>query len=209
MARPGVVHRDPRRTLQPGAQHLATFRQEVVLLIDQQAHDLPLGDAHPERQQQTDQPLHRHLSLVILHQHEAAQFRPEMAADARGQRRDDGFTRRRQPALATVAYHPRGEHQVLHLIRLIALELRALRSRHPKHLRLHGDPRGHLATAVAVAPLAMRLRPGGVFHAARLDHRPALEPLEASNLIALRRDRPLQLSYLAQQFHHQSFQLGV
>ena len=45
----------------------------------------------------------------------------------RGQRRHDGLARRRQPALATVAYHPRGDHQVLHLIRLVALELRSFR----------------------------------------------------------------------------------
>ena len=60
------------------------FRQEVVLPVDQQAHHLPLGDADPDRLQQPDQPLDRHLPLVILHQHEAAQLRPEMAADAPG-----------------------------------------------------------------------------------------------------------------------------
>src|SRR3954451_20965211 len=49
----------------------------------------------------------------MLHQHEAAQFRSEMTADTAGQRRDDRLALRRQPALASIAHHPRGEHQVL------------------------------------------------------------------------------------------------
>ena len=52
MARAGVVHRDPGRRLQPGAQNLAGLRQEAVLLVGQQAHDLPLGDADADRPQQ-------------------------------------------------------------------------------------------------------------------------------------------------------------
>ena len=121
VARTGVVHGDPVRRLQPGAQHLAGLRQEVVLPVDQQAHDLALGDADADRLQQRHQTLDRHLTLVILHQHEAAQLRPEMAADAARQRRHDRLAVRRQPALAAVAHHPRGEHQVLHLVRLVAL----------------------------------------------------------------------------------------
>ena len=86
--------------------------------------------------QQRHQTLDRHLPLVILHQHEAAQLRPKMTADAAGQRRHDRLAIGCQPTLPAIAHHPRGEHQVLHLVRLVALELRTLRNRYPKHLRL-------------------------------------------------------------------------
>ena len=77
---------------------------------------------------------------VILHQHEAAQLRPKMAADAAGQRRHDRLAIGCQPTLAAIAHHPRGEPQVLHLVRLVAFELRTPRNRHPKHLRFRCNP---------------------------------------------------------------------
>ncbi len=95
VARTGVVDADPLRCLQSRAQHLAGLRQKIVLLINQQTHHLALGDADPDRLQQPNQTLHRHLALVILHQHEAAQLRPKMAADAAGQRRHDRLAIRR------------------------------------------------------------------------------------------------------------------
>ena len=156
-----------------------------------------------------DQALDRHLTLVILHQHEAAQLRPKMAADAAGQRRHDRLALRRQPALAAVAHHPRGQHQVLHLVRLVTFELRTRRMRHPQHLGLGHDPRRHLAAAAAFGPLAAGLRLGRVLHAARFDRRTALQTLQPSDLIALRRHDLLQFRYLAQQFHKPSFQLGT
>ena len=54
MARAGVVHRDPIRRLQAGPQHLTVFRQEFVLSVDQQAHDLALGDGDADRLQLRD-----------------------------------------------------------------------------------------------------------------------------------------------------------
>jgi len=60
--------------------------------------------------QQRDQALNRHLPLVILHQHEAVQFRPKMAANAAGRRRRDRLALRRQPALSSVAHHTRGRN---------------------------------------------------------------------------------------------------
>jgi len=95
--------------LQPGAQHLACLGQEAVLLVDEQAHDLTLGNADTNRLQLSDQTLDRHLALVMLHQHETAQLRAEMAAYAAGQRRHDRLALRRQPALAPIAHHPRRE----------------------------------------------------------------------------------------------------
>src|SRR5271157_6334100 len=110
-----------------------------------------------------------------------------MTADAVGQRRYEGSALRRQPALAAVAHHPRGNHQLLHLIRLVALELRARRRRDPDHLGLGRDPRRHLATAAAFDPLAAGLLLGRILHAAWLDHRATLEALQSCDLVALRR----------------------
>ena len=170
---------------------------------------MALGDADADRLQQRDQTLNRHLALVMLHQHEPAQLRAEMAADAAGQRRHDRLTLRRQPALASIAHHPRREYQILHLIRLVAFELRTLRRRYPKHLGLGCDPRRHLATAAAFCPLGLGLRLGRLLHAAGLDGRAALQTFQPGDLVALRRNEPLQISHLAQQFYQQSFQLGT
>ena len=155
MARAGVVHRDPVRRLpgQRAAPRGSSVRKSSCPSISRRM-TCRLEMLTPNACSSADQPLHRHLPLVILHQHEAAQLRPEMAADAAGQRRHDGLAGRRQPALATVAHHPRGQHQILHLVRLVALELRARRTRHPQHLGLRRDPRRHLAAAAALAPLA-------------------------------------------------------
>src|SRR5271166_1927842 len=51
----------------------------------QQANDLSLGDDDAEPAQQRDQSRRRDLSLMILGEHEAAQFRSEMTIDARRQ----------------------------------------------------------------------------------------------------------------------------
>ncbi len=67
-------------------------------------------------------PLHCHLTLMVLQQHEAAQLRPEMPADAPWQRRDHHLPFRRRPALAAVADHLSLQHQILHDKRLVALE---------------------------------------------------------------------------------------
>jgi len=107
VTRSGVIHRDPVRGLQSGTQDFAGFVQKVVLPVDQQAHDLTLGDADADRLQQRDQTLDRHLPLMILHQHEAAQVRAEVTTDPAGQRRHDRLAIRRQPALAPVVHRAR------------------------------------------------------------------------------------------------------
>jgi hypothetical protein len=75
VASPGVIHRNPWSTGEPGAQHVAGLVEEAVLAGDQQADDLAFGDDDPERPQQGQQPRHRDLALMILGEHEAAQFR--------------------------------------------------------------------------------------------------------------------------------------
>ena len=93
VARAGVVHRDPGAVCQPHPQHLPGLGKEVVLPGDQQAHHLTLADADPSGLELGHQPLHRHLALVVLHQHVAPQLRPEVAADAGRQRRHQGLPR--------------------------------------------------------------------------------------------------------------------
>ena len=80
MACAGVVNRYPRRRLQPGAQHVARFVKEVLLLLGQQPLDLSLGDRHADRLQQRRQTGQCGLALMILHQHETAQVGAEMSA---------------------------------------------------------------------------------------------------------------------------------
>ena len=76
VARPDVVDDDPRRVGQSGSQDGAG--------CDQQANHLPLGDDDAESTQQCDQSRRRDLSLMILGEHEAAQFGSEMTIDAGG-----------------------------------------------------------------------------------------------------------------------------
>jgi hypothetical protein len=132
-----------------------------------------------------------------------------MAADAAGQRRHDRLAIRCQPTLPAIAHYPRGEHQVLHLVRLVALELRTLRNRYPKHLRLRRNPWHHLAAAAAFCPLAAAFRLSRILHAAWLDRRATLQTLQPGNLVALRRHDPLQFSQFAQQIHDPSLKLGA
>jgi hypothetical protein len=119
-----------------------------------------------------------------------------MAADVVGQRRHDRLAVRRQPALAAVTHHPRAQHQVRHLIRFIAFELRTFRSRHSKHLARRRHTRCHVAAATTLGAFAdwLRLR------------RVSLQP---SDLITQRCYDLFEVRYLAQQLHHQSFQLAT
>ena len=153
--------------------------------------------------------LDRHLALMMLHQHEAAQLRAEMAADAVGQRRQDGLALRRQPAFAAVTHRPRAEHEILHLVQHVAFELGPRRNPHAKHFGLRLGAERHAASAATCCGLAARRRLGRVLHAARLDGWAAFEALQPRDLVALRRHDTLQLGHVAEQSYQQSFQLGT
>jgi hypothetical protein len=187
----GVVHRDPGGGLQPGAQHIAGFGEEAIMVGDQQAHDLSLGDADADRLQLRHQPRHGDLALIVLPQHEAAELRPEMAADAGWQRGEHHLPIRRHPALAPVAHDLRAQHYVLHQERRISLETRACRRLSLDNPILHADPGRRLAAAAALGALSGRLRLGSLLHAARFDPRSAFLPFQPRNLLALFRDHPL------------------
>ena len=72
MARTSNVQRDPCRRPQAGPQHLTVLDEKVTLTVNQQARDLAPQDADPDGAQLGGSPLHRHLTLVVLQQYEAA-----------------------------------------------------------------------------------------------------------------------------------------
>ena len=208
VARAGVIHRDPGGGFQPRPQHVARFAKKPVLAGDQQAHDLALGNADADRVQLFHQPFHRHLALMVLHQHEAAQFRPEMAGHPCRQRRDHGDTLRRHPTLAPVADDLRPQHQLLHHEGLVSFEPRPRRHRRLDDPLRNTRPRRQLATAAPFVSLTRSLRLARLLHAARLDAWPTFQPLQPRVLIAQLRNQPLLFRHFAKQLQHQSFELG-
>ena len=56
----------------------------------------------------------RRLPLMILGEHEAAQFRPEVTIDTGRQRSRHHVAIRRLPAFAAEIHHMRTDHQILH-----------------------------------------------------------------------------------------------
>ena len=83
----------------------------------------------PRPAQQRHQSRHRHLPLMVLGQHEAAQLRPEVTIDAGRQRRRHHGAIRCLPALAAEIHHMRTDHQILHHEARVALEAGAARRR--------------------------------------------------------------------------------
>ena len=122
VARAGVIDADPARLRQTRPQHAASFIQKTLLARDQNAHDLPLGDDDAQALQQRDQTRRRDLSLMVLSQYEAAQFRAEMAIDAGRQGRHHHLAIRGSPALALKVDDVRTDHQILDEKARIAFE---------------------------------------------------------------------------------------
>ena len=148
------------------------------------------------------------LALMVLGQHEAAQFGPEMARHPRRQRGCNALPVRRHPAFPPQSQHMRAQHQILHHEVLVALEARAGRGCSLDHaLLVDGATRG-LVAAAAARPRCWEGRGlGCLLHAARLDVGPALEALQTRDLGVARRHLPLQIAHTTQQIDDQSFQL--
>src|SRR5215203_3051869 len=144
---------------------------------------------------------------MVLGQHEAPELRPEMAVNPVRQGRHDQLPLRRQPALAAVADRLGPQHEVLDQEVLVAPEPRAGRHASRDNPVLDRDPWHHLAAAATTMRAARRLRLARLLHAARLDPRARLQTLEAGDLLALRRHRPLKINHLALQRAHQRPQL--
>ena len=213
VARPGVVGGDPRRVGQAGPQHGAGFVEEALLAGDQQANHLPLGDRDAESSQQRDQSRRGDLSLMMLGEHEAAQFRSEMAIDACRQGRDHRLAVRGLPAFPAKIGDVRADHQILNQETGIALETRAGRRIGLKRPLLINDHRR--ARAAASPPLARRagrFRLARLFHPARLDARLDVRPtgpaLQPSDFVTQRRNQSPKFRPLLQQLQRQALELG-
>jgi hypothetical protein len=209
VARPGSVGRDPRRVRQAGPQHGAGFVQETLLAGDQQADDLPLGDEDAEPSQHRDQSRRRDLSLMVLGEHEAAQFRSEMTIDARRQARHHRLAVRGPPAFPVKVGDMRADHQILREEARVAFETRAGRPIGRKRaLLVDRQLRSRPAAPAARAMFFRRLRLGRLVHSARLDIRPARPALQPRDLVTLRSNSSLKLRHFLQQLQHQALQLG-
>src|SRR3954452_12795650 len=134
---------------------------------------------------------------MILGQHKAAQFRPEVAIHPARQRRHDQLPVRRQPALPAIADAAGPQDQVLNDEICVALKPRAGWHRGLDDLVFDGHARRH-RTAAALAKVR-RLRLAGLLHSARFERWPALEPFQPCDLRTLGRYRLLQGRHLAQQ----------
>src|SRR3954454_13558999 len=193
----GVIHRDPGRLRQPGAQHIARLIEKTLVTLDEQAHDLPRGDGQTNGPQLRHQARKSDLPLMVLGQHKAAQFGPEVAIDPARQRRHDQLPVRRQPALPAIADAAGPQDQVLNDEICVALKPRAGWHRGLDDLVFDGHARRH-RTAAALAKVR-RLRLAGLLHSARFERWPALEPFQPCDLRTLGRYRLLQGRHLAQQ----------
>src|SRR5258708_27773077 len=74
-------------TINLPTQHIAGLGEKTVLARNQEADHLALGDADAEATQQRNQPRHRHLPLLVLGEHQAAQLRPDVTSRAGTQSR--------------------------------------------------------------------------------------------------------------------------
>ncbi len=75
---------------------------------------MALGHVDADRADLVQQARHRHLALVMLRQHEAAQSRAEVPRHLGRQRRCHGRAVRCQPPLTAVAHRVNPQHEILH-----------------------------------------------------------------------------------------------
>src|SRR5690625_4102632 len=146
---------------------------------------------------------------MVEGQHETPQFRTKVTAHSGRQWGNQRPPVRRQPALTPVTNRVCPQHQILDDIVLVALEVRAQRSRQREYLLLINAQAGILAAAPALiagrwlflAALCLSL------HAAGLELRATLQALQPGDLLAQRRILLLEHRYALQKLQHQGFQL--
>jgi len=157
LTRPGVVDCDPRRVRQPARNTARASSKKVLLAGDQEANNLSLGDENAEPPQQRDQPSHRDLPLMILGEHEAAQFGSEMTIDVPAAKgaitvRPSGVRQHARRKWGDV----RADDQILHEETGIAFETRAEAVAPTSSLRS-----SWIVNFVRVAPRRRALAPWG------------------------------------------------
>jgi hypothetical protein len=137
---------------------------------------------------------------MVLQQHEAPQFRPEVAGNPGRHRRENCPPIGREPALPADAHDMRVQHQILDDEVLVALEARP--GRHvglDDALLINDQPLGLALLGAALARLVRRLRLGLLLHATWPDRGTSRHALQLGNLRAQVRHRPLQLGVFRQQ----------
>ena len=212
VARPGIIDADPGCVRKSGAQDIARFLDEGLVIGDQQARQLPLGDFDPDREQLREQAGRGDLSLMVLAEHETAQLGAEMAFDAGRHFRHQLAPIRRQPTFAPIAHHALTKHQLLNDVILIALEYRARRQARDLDDPLFVDRAiGRLGAAASARLASGRLLTVRLLHpgrsARRLDIGSALQALQPQYLRALLDDGPAQSRNLAKQLLNKSLEL--
>src|SRR5208337_1318821 len=121
---------------------------------------------------------------MVLHQHEAAEFRSEMAFDPLWQWGQDRPPVRRDPAFALVTGRAYRNHQVLHQEGFVTLEAGSGRDLGLDHLLFNVDPGCDLAAATPLLWFGGLLRLRAFVHATRFDVRAALQTFQAGDFFA-------------------------
>src|ERR1700733_14779692 len=144
---------------------------------------------------------------MILHQHEAAQFRSEMAFDASWQWRQDRPGVRRDPALALVTGRAYRDHEVLHKKGFVTLEARPRWNLGRDHFFFNDDPRRDLAPATPLLFLCRFRRLGAFVHAAWFDIGATLKAFQTGDFFPQFSDSLRQGGDFSEQFNQQSLKL--
>src|ERR1700735_2774736 len=145
---------------------------------------------------------------MVLHQHEATKFGPEMAFDPLWQRSQYRPALGRDPTFALILGRAYRNHEVLDQKGFITLEARPRRNLGRDHLLFNDDPRGDLAAATSGLVFLCRFRWLGTFVlAARFNIGATLQTFQTGDFLAQFGDGPLQGDDFSEQFDQQSFKL--
>src|SRR5262249_61985317 len=88
VARTGIVDRDPSCRGKPRAMDVACLSKEGILAINEQPHNLALGDDDADVVEQVHQPWHRDLALHILSNDESLELSAKVTNRSGGKRGD-------------------------------------------------------------------------------------------------------------------------
>ena len=144
---------------------------------------------------------------MVLHQHEATQFRTEMAFDPLRQWSQDRPAVRRYPAFSQVTGRLRRNHEILNQKRFMTFENRSWRDLDLDHLFFDFDPQRDLTPARLLPQFPRPRRRGAFFHAARFDGRAALQIFQTGVLFAQFCNTLFQHGDFTQQLDQQSLKL--
>jgi len=148
------------------------------------------------------------LPLMVLHQHEAAQFGSEVAVDPLWQRSQDRPAIGRDPAFALVTDRVHRNHEVLHQKGFMTLKARPRRDLGRDHFLFHVDPRRDLAPATSALLFLCRFRRLGAFvHAAWFDFGATLKAFQTGDFFPQFSDSLRQGGDFSEQFNQESLKL--